>query len=316
MSAPSLQDYIAKPPHPSRRQGGWRQRRDAQPAQPALLSAPTTPGEPVISIITVVYNGQATLERAVRSVLEQTYAHVEYIVIDGGSTDGTLEIIRRYEERIALWLSEPDGGIFDAMNKGLALASGDCVAILNCDDYYAPRAVAAVVEALQRAPAEAVYGDSIFVLEDIGLERQVHAAPQLTRGMTLCHPALFVARSAYARLGVYDLRYRYSADFDFALRLHHAKVKWCKVPEPLAYFTGGGAAERHLVQASWEALAILERQAGLLGTLPYFCMFLKRVLLRGVNGCIRTLFGQRAYLWVKRRYYACRGFQSRKQDAG
>jgi len=264
---------------------------------------------PLVSIITVVYNGQATLERALRSVIQQTYPHIEYLVIDGGSTDGTLETIQRYSDRIAFWLSEPDCGIFDAMNKGLALASGAYLAILNCDDYYAPGAVALVVEELQRQAAEAVYGDSIFVLEDIGMARRVPATTNLTKGMTLCHPALFVARSVYERLGGYDLQYRYSSDFDFALRLYLAKVELARVAEPLAYFTAGGAAERHFGRASWEAITILKRQAGILCALPYVLMFLRRILLRGVNQCIRAFLGQRVYLWVKRRYYMRRGFK-------
>ena len=148
MSAPTLQEYFARPPHPTRRQGGWRLRRPGSHERDARGTTgvpPVPPARPLVSVITVVYNGQATLERAIGSVLQQTYPHIEYIVIDGGSTDGTLETIQRYDDRIALWLSEPDSGIFDAMNKGLALATGSYMAILNCDDYYPPRAVESVV---------------------------------------------------------------------------------------------------------------------------------------------------------------------------
>lgn len=307
MSAPALQEYRERQAHPARREGGMRV-RGARPQPPAQA--------PLISIVTVVYNGAATLERAIRSVLQQTYPHIEHLIIDGGSTDGTLELIQRYDGKLAYWVSEPDGGIFDAMNKGVALAGGAYVAILNADDHYAPGAVECVVRALLCEGTEAVYGDSIFVVEDIGMEGRVTATLNLTRGMTLCHPALFVARSVYERLGAYDLRYRFSADLDFALRLRLADVKFAKASEPLVYYAAGGAAEQHLVRASWEAMAILARQAGVYSVLCYALMFLKRAVLRGVNACIRTLCGRRAYLWVKRRYYAARGFTVRGADAG
>jgi hypothetical protein len=128
--------------------------------------------------------------------------------------------------------------------------------------------------------------------------------------MTLCHPALFVARSVYERFGGYDLNYKYSSDLDFALRIYLAKVKFEKAAQPLAYFTAGGAAERHLARASWEAMAVLKRQAGVLSAAAYALMFLKRALLRTANWFIGRLFGRRAFLWVKRRYYAVKGFKN------
>src|SRR4051812_41105410 len=93
---------------------------------------------PLISVITVVYNGAATLERTIKSVLKQTYKNIQYIIIDGRSNDGTIDIIKKYEKYISYWVSEPDKGIYDAMNKGVAAATGTLVGILNSDDYYVP----------------------------------------------------------------------------------------------------------------------------------------------------------------------------------
>jgi GT2 family glycosyltransferase len=265
-------------------------------------------GAPLISVVTVVRNAAATLERTIRSVLEQNFPSVEYIVIDGGSTDGSLEIIRRHEDRIACWLSEPDTGIFDAMNKGVALATGEYVAILNADDYYEPAALQCVAEAIGTERPDVVYTDFTFVVDDVGLAGRVTATADLRRGMTLCHPGMFVRRDVYERHGLYETKSRYSSDYDLALRLHLAGVRFVKVAEPLVCFRSGGAAEQHLVRASCEALASIRRQAGVLATLPYLCMFLKRAALRGTNACVRVICGKRAYLWVKRRHYTRRGF--------
>ena len=99
------------------------------------ITKSSRPGEPLISVVTVVYDGAATLGQTIRSVLGQTYGNVEYVIIDGGSIDGTLDVIRSYEDRIDYWQSEPDGGIYDAMNKGIALATGEYVYVLGCDDF-------------------------------------------------------------------------------------------------------------------------------------------------------------------------------------
>ena len=100
-----------------------------------------TPDRPLVSIVTVVYNGAATIERTIASVLGQSYPNIEYIIVDGGSTDGTLDILRAHEDRVDLWVSERDGGIYDAMNKGVALCTGEWVGLINADDWYVDDAV-------------------------------------------------------------------------------------------------------------------------------------------------------------------------------
>ncbi|MCY3022916.1 MAG: glycosyltransferase family 2 protein [Planctomycetota bacterium] len=302
MRAPTLQEYRERPAHPARREGGLRAR--------GAFARSSQPGTPLLSIVTVVYNGQATLERTLRSVLGQTYPNIEHIIIDGGSTDGTLEIVQRYDDQLAYWLSEPDAGIFDAMNKGVALAGGAYIAILNADDYYAPQAAERVVSAVNKEHSDVVFTDYVFVADDIHMEGPVTATLRLTRGMTLSHPGMFVSKETYEKHGLYALDYTYASDLDFALRLFLARLRFTKVAEPLAYFVSGGTAERHLCRASVEAIAIIKEQAGLLSALPYMLMFAKRVCLRGTNWCVRTLLGRRACLWVKRGYYGgLKGFK-------
>ena len=143
------------------------------------------------------------LEQAIRSVLAQSYDNIEFIIVDGGSTDGTLEIIRRYNDRIDQWVSEPDRGLYDAMNKGIALSSGDLIGFLNADDWYEPGAIAAVVEACR--PAEGrntiIAGMWNLVFEEIGLT--VRATPSLKfhLGMPISHQAMFVPRGVYDSIG-------------------------------------------------------------------------------------------------------------------
>lgn len=117
-----------------------------------------------ISIITVVFNGKDTIGHTIESVLSQTYKDIEYIIIDGGSTDGTVDIIKNFEDRIAYWMSEPDNGIYDAMNKGIKVATGEIIGILNSDDMYADSSVIEeVVNRISREKADTCYGDLVYV---------------------------------------------------------------------------------------------------------------------------------------------------------
>ncbi|HKC67578.1 MAG TPA: glycosyltransferase family 2 protein, partial [Bacteroidia bacterium] len=123
-------------------------------------------GNPLVSVITVVYNGAKHLEQTINSVLDQEYKNVEYIIIDGGSADGTIDIIKRYEDKVDYWQSERDGGIYFAMNKGISLAKGELIGILNADDFYLPDTVRKVVDADKFAKADIYYGDMQYVTEN------------------------------------------------------------------------------------------------------------------------------------------------------
>src|ERR1700739_123500 len=123
------------------------------------------PHLPLVSIITVVYNGSKYIEQTINSVLNQSYKNIEYIIIDGGSTDDTLNIIKRYESKIDYWQSEPDEGIFFAMNKGISLAKGELIGIINADDFYLPGTVKNVVEADNVYHADIYHGDMQYISE-------------------------------------------------------------------------------------------------------------------------------------------------------
>ena len=180
---------------------------------------------PLVSVITVVYNGSQVLEGTILSVLNQSWPSIEYIIIDGGSSDGTQDLIRKYQDRISFWISEPDAGLYDAMNKGLAAARGDYVWFINAGDrIYTSSTLERALSAIEPG-AELpgiIYGDTMIVndrYEEIGY-RRLRPPRQLTwrsfrKGMLVCHQAILVRRDLAEP---YDLRYRHSADFDWVIR--------------------------------------------------------------------------------------------------
>ena len=182
-----------------------------------------------ISIITVAYNSAATLEDTIQSVLSQTYPDIEYIVVDGGSTDGTTALLQQYESRFQgrlLWVSEKDNGIYDAMNKGIRMATGDVVGILNSDDYFtAPDVIARMVRAFADEAVDAVYGDIHFI-RDGEPERCVRyyssrrfSPGRLRFGFMPAHPSFYARRTVYERAGLYKTDYKIGSDYEMMVRL-------------------------------------------------------------------------------------------------
>ena len=182
-----------------------------------------------ITLITVSYNSAATIGDTLRSVAEQTHPDIEHIVIDGGSKDGTLDIVREQGQRVSLCVSEPDRGIYDGMNKGLRRASGEFVGFLNADDVLAdPEAIARMASLLERSPqADALYADLVYVKADDlrAVVRHWHsgvfARASLRRGWMPPHPTFYLRRSRLADIGEFDIRLRIAADYDFMLRLSY-----------------------------------------------------------------------------------------------
>lgn len=180
---------------------------------------------PRFSIITVTYNAGQVLEDTIQSIIAQTYHHIEYIVVDGASKDETLSIIQRYRTYIHKFVSEPDKGIYDAMNKGLAMATGDYVCFLNAgDSFHADDTLAQIAHAI-RTPElpDIIYGDTALVDENRHFVRMRHlSAPEkltwksFKQGMLVCHQAFFAKRTLTLP---YDLRYRFSSDFDWCIRV-------------------------------------------------------------------------------------------------
>ena len=176
---------------------------------------------PLVSVITVVFNGRSYLEGCLESVLHQDYPNLEHIVVDGGSADGTLDILHRYEDRIAFWKSEPDHGIYDAWNKGLREARGEWICFLGVDDEFLPGAVSAYMTLANRHPEADYLSSQVRWVHPSGYERTIGGPwtwQQFSRYMCTAHVGSMHRRRLYDRLGSYDTSYRIVADYELLLR--------------------------------------------------------------------------------------------------
>ena len=221
---------------------------------------------PTLSVITVVYNNVRDIERTILSVVNQTHPHIEYIIIDGGSTDGTAEIIRRYIGQIAGFVSETDKGIYDAMNKGLARALGDYVLFMNSgDEIYSLDTVEQVFAAAENA--DIYYGETEMFDADwhsLGLRR--HAIPDrftwrsFRYGMSVSHQAIYIRRNL---TGPYDQRYQLSADIDWVIRAAKQATMIVNTNRLVAKYLVGGLSKQRHWQSPKERFRIFSKHYGL-----------------------------------------------------
>jgi glycosyltransferase involved in cell wall biosynthesis len=203
-----------------------------------------------ISIITVCYNSSKFIRSAIESVLCQTYSDIEYIIIDGGSSDGTLDIISEYKNSIAHVVSETDRGIYDAMNKGIVAATGDIVGILNSDDFYINRfVIEKIVKEFEDKKVDSVFADLVYV-EPKNLNKTVRYydggnfnPSKFSYGWMPPHPTFFVKRKAYEKYGVFRTDLKIAADFDILIRfLYIHKISYSYIKEVLVKMRTGGAS--------------------------------------------------------------------------
>ncbi len=210
-----------------------------------MNTANTVQVMPLVSIITVCLNSQEHLEKTIKSVISQTYQNIEYIIVDGGSTDGTLGIIKRYEDHITRWISEPDRGLYDAMNKGISMSGGKLVGIINSDDFYQPEAVELIIrEFLQDKDAGVFCGEVLFLWDDPRnrLQWRRRTARLGTLHQEIVHPGMFVKQEIYQKFR-YDLKYKLEADVDFVYNLYFKGVKFHLCPCLIATFRVGGTSK-------------------------------------------------------------------------
>jgi glycosyltransferase involved in cell wall biosynthesis len=208
-----------------------------------------------ISVVTVVRDGAATIAEAIRSVQSQTYSFVEHIVVDGASRDDTVEIVNRFRAGIATFISEPDRGIYDAMNKGLSLATGEVVGFLNADDVYVDDTVLAqVADIFRDGGVDACYADLVYVHKErpdkvVRYWTSRSYEPGLfERGWMPAHPTFFVRRSVYQRLGGFDLRYRLQSDFELTMRfLAVNAIRSVYVPKLWVRMRMGGESNKRIM---------------------------------------------------------------------
>lgn len=207
------------------------------------------------SIITVSYNAVNTIEDTINSVISQSYQDIEYIIIDGNSADGTIDIIKKYEHKISKWISEKDNGIYDAMNKGIQFASGDIIGILNADDIYADNTIVEkIIKEFYNSNADALYGDLKYVLQtDLNKTIRYWKSGSYKEGKFLMgwmppHPTFFVKKEIYNRLGTYRLDMPTAADYELMLRFIHVnKIKLTYLPEIITIMREGGMSNKSLI---------------------------------------------------------------------
>ena len=222
----------------------------------------------IVSIITACYNSVSTLELAIQSVLSQTYANIEYIIIDGASSDGTNEILEKYKNLVTKIVSEPDKGIYDALNKGIVLATGDVIGFLHADDlFYDNTVIEKIVEAFSANNCQAVYGNLQYVSKE-NTNNMVRnwvssefIPAKLKQGWMPAHPTLYLKKEVYSNFGLFDLKYHIAADYDFMLRILSGGVSTFYILQYIVKMRVGGKSNsiKNLMNKMKEDLNALKK---------------------------------------------------------
>jgi glycosyltransferase involved in cell wall biosynthesis len=267
---------------------------------------------PLISIVTVVLNGAETLEQAIESVLNQTCdkSEVELILIDGGSTDGTQAIIEKYAERIDYWVSEPDKGLFDAMNKGIEKSTGRLIGFLNADDWYEPDILQMVSDrfyGITEKPEDSViYCDYISHDDQFqqGSQTKMKSELKYWRGMTVSHQAMFVHRGLFEKLGLYSQEYRFASDYEYFLRILKAGANFEKIDTYGVHFRKGGISTVNMNRSITEVSRIIRKYFGIIS--KEYPLFLLTNRLPSMLGNLRRILnktiGERATNKLRKRW--------------
>ncbi len=244
---------------------------------------------PLVSVITIVYNGVEHIRQTIDSVLAQTYAPVEYIIIDGGSRDGTVSILGEYEERVDFWQSETDAGVSDAFNKGIRLAGGEFIGLINCGDWYETDTVQQVVGAFMANQEVGIVCGALQFWKAGERQYLCHCAPHLLeREMTVTHPTCFVRTELYHRFGLFSTDYTLAMDYELLLRLKRRGTRFLAMNFVLANMQHDGVSEAHWKEALLETH---KARTALLENSFYAsrCYYWFLVVKRGLRICFEKL---------------------------
>lgn len=213
----------------------------------------------LVSIITVTYNSAKTLEETIKSVINQSYSNIEYIIIDGGSTDGTLNIIKKYSDYISYWVSEPDKGIYDAMNKGINIAKGEIIGIINSDDWYEKDIINEIVQNYIKYGENKIYHGNIKFHYKNGTfeeKKPIINLKNFYKGTILFHPTFFVPKKIYNTIGVFNLSYKIAADYDFMLRNYINNITFIYINKCISNMRKEGESVQKATQGYKEVMNI------------------------------------------------------------
>ena len=256
---------------------------------------------PKISIITICFNSEKTLEETIQSVVNQGYDNLEYLIIDGGSKDGTMSIVDKYRDKIAFVVSEPDKGICDAFNKGIAHATGDVIGIINSDDILLSGALSAV--ASHYSPEIDVYSGNVLMWNDQTEQTYVRKPTikfeNLRKSFKACHPARFIARKAYEKYGMYSLEFRYCMDVDLLIRMYKAGAKVIHIDKELTKFRLGATSSDSAFKKKGDLLALVRNHGGT--KWDFYCKYIKSIFNYTIKLTIEKLFGEKAVKIVRRK---------------
>jgi glycosyltransferase involved in cell wall biosynthesis len=202
---------------------------------------------PAVTVVTVVFNGAKNLEETIKSVLNQTYRNVEYIIMDGGSTDGTVDIIKKYQDQLAYWISAPDKGIYDAMNKSIDKATGEWINFMNCGDRFASLDVLEIFT--KKYDADILYGDAIIQYTNFETTFKKYPLNTIWKHSPFCHQACFVKTSLMKEYK-YNLKYKIGADHEIFYRAYMEGKRFHELPITICYFDGTeGTTKKRIITA-------------------------------------------------------------------
>ena len=230
----------------------------------------------LVSIITVSYNSEKTIRRTIESVLNQTYKNIEYIIIDGKSTDDTINIVKEYQKKFSgrlKYISESDKGIYDAMNKGIKMAKGDLIGIINSDDYYELNAVEIMVNSMSKSKYQILYGELRFLKNNIETQVLITNHNNLNN-MMIPHPTCFVTKNIYDKFGYFNDSYKSCGDYEFMLRMiKHKEIEYIPVYQIIANFSAGTGVSANY--KSRKEMLKMKKKYGLISNKKYILLQMK-----------------------------------------
>lgn len=258
---------------------------------------------PRVSVITVVYNSKDAIEKTIRGVLEQTYPNIEYVVIDGGSNDGTVDIIKKYEGKIDYFISEKDTGVYDAMNKGIEQASGEWINFMNAGDTFCDEKVIEniLLNLQDKDPVDLIYGDAIEITPQKSRKKIIASVDlsELWKGAKFGHESLFT-RASIIKKNKFDLSYRVSSDYDFIMKCFSLGYTFKKINIDVLLFSPPGFSRDHWIKATLENWNIARKNKKEFKVdLYYASTFLFSLAVK----IFKQIMPMRVYIYIKKIYY-------------
>jgi len=240
-----------------------------------------------ISIVTVVLNDVDHIEKTILSVINQPNIDLEYIIIDGGSTDGTVEIIRQYEKHLSYWISEPDEGVSDAFNKGISYAGGDIIGLVNSGDFLEDAALSKVIDRFYEVDTDIVYCNVQYW--NSAVREYVYKADHtlLAKFMSINHPAVFVKNEIYQKYGRFDQQYRVAMDYELMLRFYIKGARFAYLDTVLSNMALGGLSDVHWKRAYREAYEIRKQYLG--GSTALYAQYSFQILKRTISNGLDSI---------------------------